>query len=212
VEPSPANFARLKKNIVLNTMAAVVELTHMAIGDADGTATLHLAELSNLNTLYTERHWTDKRESRLSGETVEVITQCLPTFLDGRRPIDFIRMDVEGFEVEILRGARRLFEKDEFRPMILFEPHRPKYDDEKHSIRAELQFLFSHGYHAAVITSTDEAKARFGERGYNPSAVVKSDYCLRGIYEGISCEDAETFICDIGFVRSVLLERKSTAE
>ena len=53
--------------------------------------------------------------------------------------------------------------------------------------------------------STDERLSHLRVIGYSPSEVVKASMRQRGIYEGVSKEDALDVICDIGTIRTTLL-------
>lgn len=52
-------------------------------------------------------------------ETIEIETRCLDDFLDKNRPLRFIKIDVEGAEFLVLKGAKEILKKN--RPFILFE-------------------------------------------------------------------------------------------
>ena len=62
-----------------------------------------------------------------------------------------------------------------------------------------------------MMVSNDESKAKFKEKGYRPSMIVKIDGQYRRIYGSISERDAIEFVCEIGFVRAFLLERVRSA-
>ena len=75
-------------------------------------------------------------------------------------------------------------------------------------MRKKLLKMFEYGYYPKIIVSNDHPKGEFQKRGYKPEALIYTDGYWRGIYYGASNKDAIDFICDIGFVRAVLLERK----
>jgi len=81
--------------------------------------------------------------SETSGEVVDVVPL---DDLDLPR-LDFIKIDVEGFEVDVLRGAARLIER--FRPAILCEiqEHSRRYG---HTPEQAFAFLAAYGYRAHV--------------------------------------------------------------
>jgi hypothetical protein len=71
--------------------------------------------------------------------------------LDLRRPIRFIKMDVEGAEPQVLRGAARILQED--RPVILSEIHPAQL--ERASGVTPAQFLAqitAFGYRAYQLT------------------------------------------------------------
>jgi hypothetical protein len=117
-------------------------------------------------------------------------------------------MDIEGYEVEVFEGMMPLLENKNFSPKILFETHRPKYDDNHHSMRNVLIKMFKYGYYPKIVVSNNHPKGEFLKRGYKPEKLIHTDGYWRGIYYGVANKDAIEFICDIGFVRAVLLERR----
>jgi FkbM family methyltransferase len=58
---------------------------------------------------------------KLGKETIEVETVALDEFVRSHRPPTFIKIDVEGAEVEVLEGARALLER--FHPALSIEIH-----------------------------------------------------------------------------------------
>mgnify|MGYP001186648508 CR=1 FL=1 len=57
-----------------------------------------------------------------------------------------MRMDIEGYEVEVFEGMMPLLENKNFSPKILFETHRSKYVDTHHSMRKALLKMFEYGF------------------------------------------------------------------
>ena len=204
VEPDLQNIEILRKNVEINHLQDRVDIKCCAISNYSGNGKFYLYGESNLHSLHpvtysgeVKRNWQKE---------VSVPVYDIYDFVENYGPFDFIRMDIEGAEVEVLEGIVRLLNnKEDFRPRIIFETHRPKYDEEKHSIRKPLAELFHCKYHAAILASSDETKSKMREIGYSPFRTVKTDGYLRGLYKDISNGDAETLICDIGFVRTVLL-------
>jgi FkbM family methyltransferase len=77
-------------------------------------------------------------------QSVEVQVRCLDEFDTGR--ISFIKIDVEGHELEVLQGARKLLERDH--PVLLIEieeRHRPG------NLMAVPEWLTELGYRAWVL-------------------------------------------------------------
>lgn len=207
VEPSPANAALLRRNIGLNGVSGTVAVEVVAISNRNGEAVFHLSERSNVHTLHAQTYH-GSAPAHLTGATIAVRTVDVQTFLSGKRPVDLVRMDIEGHEVEVFEGIARAVRAGVFRAAILFETHFPKYDDREHDMRSRLRDLFALGYRPTFMASTDERKAPFRGRGYQSSAIVWTDGVERGIYRGVRPDDAVAFICDTGGVRTVLLEKK----
>ena len=141
IEPSPANFALLQMNVELNGMKDRMEMYNLGAADRIGEADFHLAEYSNLHTFMAEQYkFGDKSKKLLKGQTIKVPITTVSEFAKGKRKIDLIRMDVEGFEVEVIDGMEEAFrDNPDFSPAICFETHFPKYDDTHHSMRKRLR-------------------------------------------------------------------------
>ena len=117
IEPSPINFKQLQKNIQ-NEKAKNVELYQIAGGDQNGTIKFLLDPHSNLSRIIS-----NEEKVREKGEIVDVPMKKLDSFLEAStiKTLDFIRMDVEGYEFNILEGMRNSIKK--FRPAIQMEVH-----------------------------------------------------------------------------------------
>jgi FkbM family methyltransferase len=102
-EPEPTNCRWLRRSIDLNAYVNVA-LYEMALGDRDGPATLHIGEKSGWHTLIAGK------PSRAHG-TIDVTVRTLDSFLREiafRSPVDAMKIDVEGAELMVLRGAAEM--------------------------------------------------------------------------------------------------------
>ena len=209
LEPSPANAALLEENVRLNHYDSIIEVFQIGAAEKSGSERFYLHSASNLHTFHPEKYQ-EFREQEVYQESIEIDVVNVCEFLADKRPVGFVRMDVEGFEVEVLSGMLDCVESGVVSPAILFECHRPKYDDAHHSMREPLGRLLELGYYARTVSSTNEDLVRFGEFGYRPQSVVRTDSVYRGLYKGISNEDCLKFVCDVGGVRAVLLDRSES--
>ena len=113
-EPRPDNVERLRRNIEANG-ARNVEVVAAAASDCDGTAAfvMHESTLEGRLAAATER------------STASVPTATIDALVcDGMRPPDLVKMDVEGAEGAVIRGAARTI--DAHRPALLIEVHSPE--------------------------------------------------------------------------------------
>ena len=96
IEPESNNFKLLKRNLELNRTDNV-ETFHQAISDRDGTSKLYISDSSNLHSMVPTANTS-------ASETETVSVQTVDSFLAGKRPVQFLRMDIEGYEYEALKG------------------------------------------------------------------------------------------------------------
>jgi FkbM family methyltransferase len=117
-EPLDSNASLLERSIAENAFGDRVCFQRAAVGAKAGTATLTFAaETLNSGGAYL---LPDGGMPLSGNQRREVPLVALDT-LDLRRPIRFIKMDVEGAEPQVLRGAARILAED--RPTILSELH-----------------------------------------------------------------------------------------
>ncbi len=114
-EPSPREKKRLARHVRLN-ICGNVRIEDFALGDKDSEADFFLVE-SN------ETGCNSLRPPAVQAPTraVRVRVVRLDDFLHAEHieRIDFIKMDVEGAELAVLRGARRLLERRPRPPMLV---------------------------------------------------------------------------------------------
>ena len=99
IEPVPENMETLKRNIEANKCRNI-ETFRMAIGDENKKDVIHISEKSNWHSMI--RH-----EKLNSVKNIDVDVQTLDYFLKDKPEVNFIRMDVEGYEGEILKGMTK---------------------------------------------------------------------------------------------------------
>jgi len=107
VEPEPDNLKLLASNIAMNSLTEKIKVYPVALGAEIGTATLNLYKNSNRG-----RH---SLVSKGTGGTIEVPIRKLDdlvneTFPAGKR-IDFLKIDVEGYEPFVIQGGLNTLER-----------------------------------------------------------------------------------------------------
>ena len=144
-EPNPISLILLNYNIALHGIENRVTIVGKAAGDTHCYAKFSITFTLSKSSLARD----PRNKTRLLNVVVEVTTvDSILESLDVRDPNNLvIKVDVEGFGLRVLRGARRTIEK--FRPFILFEVHRTF--DEKDEIHA-LEMLKCLGYNFMVVT------------------------------------------------------------
>lgn len=107
-EPVPAAFSLLEKNIADNGLTHRVTAYAMALGEGEGRASINLSEAT---------HNLGGASLRVGGG--EVIVRRLDDVLDGQSRPALIKIDTEGFELAVLRGAERILKAS--RPLLCVE-------------------------------------------------------------------------------------------
>jgi FkbM family methyltransferase len=144
VEPVASNFALLRHNVAINGYPSVT-CVRCALGASDGETTLSYGRETSIASA---AGGGDRRERvplrRLDGVLDEL----------GIRRIDFLKVDVEGAELDLVRGAERvLAASPECR--LAIEAHGRKTDKLQSMLH---EWLSTRGYH---IKEADEAGRRF---------------------------------------------------
>ena len=117
-EPLDANADLLERSIVENRFSDRVMFRRSAVGASSGTAVLTFpVETLNSGGAYLLRDGTRP----LTGNREASVPVVALDDLAIRRPVRFIKMDVEGAEPLVVRGGTRLLKED--RPVVLSELH-----------------------------------------------------------------------------------------
>lgn len=106
-EPHPENCRWIRKSVAKNAYHNV-DLYELALSDANGIAHLHLGEKSGFHTLLPGK---PQREEGI----IDVQTRRLDDLLEEihfDRPIDAMKIDVEGADMHVLRGAQKTISRN----------------------------------------------------------------------------------------------------
>lgn len=138
-EPDRASFECLLKNIALHQMDNVTPYrrgvwsqTGRVIFQAEGNMGSAVVEASDRES--DTREWID---------VVALSDFCAENAIER---VDFVKMDVEGSEAPILRGAGDFLRR--YRPSMIIEVHRVKGTRSDEEVK---QILSSHGYSVEVV-------------------------------------------------------------
>lgn len=122
LEPDPTNLIELRANVAANRLAQHISILPMAAGSEDGTVSFE----PGLNAHAAE------------AGTLQVAVRKLDSL--NLAQVDFIKMDVEGYEGAVLDGARSLIER--CRPTLFLELHPQLLTPHSHG--EIVQFLQTH--------------------------------------------------------------------
>lgn len=133
IEPVPGNFALLERNLSLNGFSERVLPVQAAVGDVNGEVDIHVARQSNLSAV---RRTPIMERYVQFASSVRVPVVRIDDFLVGQgldpSDVNIVRMDIEGFELEALRGMERVLSTAQ--DLALFIEIHPKLVKEIHGL------------------------------------------------------------------------------
>jgi len=132
-EPVPETFEALLDNLHLNRLAASVEARHQAVGRHEGEIEM-VADQDTTNQALVPG-------ARYSGKTIRVPMVTLDEALHGRVP-KLVKIDVEGFESEVLAGARATLQSPSLRGLIIeLNGSGQRYGFDEDALHRDIQAL-----------------------------------------------------------------------
>jgi FkbM family methyltransferase len=134
IEPEPENHSILERSIALNDYTNI-KVMQFALSDRDGIANLQIGSTSGSHTLSPEFDLL---------RTVAVPTRTLDGVVAEQRlaPVDMIKIDVQGLELAVLRGASETLRAN---PRIVLLLDLPKQSEKRRAIGEYLaQFGFTY--------------------------------------------------------------------
>lgn len=112
-EPDDRNIDLLETNLMLNDRLESVRIEHSAVGSECGTAQLQISSHSNLNQIRSD---TVIEQNYDTDRTVAVDMWSIDEYLDvhsySAESVVAIRMDIEGYETEVLKGMESVLSAD----------------------------------------------------------------------------------------------------
>lgn len=139
IEPNSANTELLARNLAHNHIVELVSLKLAAAGQESGLVSLEIIDPNN----------TGRAQVRHGSGSIELIRI---DDLELDQPVKLIKVDVEGMELEVLKGARSTLERD--RPAVFVEASTPS------EFSAVEKFLAGIGY-AQMMRFNATATYRF---------------------------------------------------
>lgn len=138
-EPSPHNFGILQKNLLLNNIHNV-DARQVAVGACEG----ELEMTTHPNSAVIRR-----RPKNYPFQMVPV--RPLDVELDGIK-VDFIKIDVEGYEFEVLEGAQKILRD---LPALAVEVHVLMYPEREKGLSRLFKLIPIEHYHVDIQLTVD---------------------------------------------------------
>jgi len=152
IEPSPRTFEILNKNIKINGYSDIVETHCIAISNKKSVSKFYMSEGFNE---YTLDPYASKKNPRMFFKTMDVKTTTLDEFLENKPPINFVRMDVEGYETKVIEGAIKTLAKTKPPLKLFIEFHHPRSFEEADWALKQLAKL---GFKPKIVLTTQGTK------------------------------------------------------
>lgn len=148
VEPSPKNYECIKKNLELQPIQNV-KAFNFAAGDMDGQIRFFLNERSNGCKVLLE----DEKLPNRPGTVTHVPVKRMDQFLKDLNVehVDFVRMDVEGYEWNIFKGMIDTIHNS--KPIVQLEVHKGRMG--KENTKEFFEFFLNNGYESSSYHQRD---------------------------------------------------------
>ena len=187
IEPDKRCSELMLKSAKANNFQDKLTLYDFAVSDTEGEKDIYMAEkYHNLNTLCgvsgveTKLHKFQK--SRIATRTIDSIN------IDP----NFIKMDIEGHEVEALKGSMVTLKRVK-KCKLLIEVH-PQYYSEERSFASTLTDLYEIGFDVKyLVSAATPCPDLFKKKGYKPFKAMLDEKHKRGIFKNVSKKDALNF-------------------
>ncbi len=144
-EPHPKFYKRFARNLKLNKLNNI-KLENLAVADKAGFMTFFPAESSS--SFF--RNFNSKPNRKKTSIKVKVITLDDYIFKNKIKKIDMIKIDVEGAEMLVLKGANRTLQRDDA-PDLLIEVVDSYLKDAGSSEKELIGYLRKFGYKAYTL-------------------------------------------------------------
>ncbi len=161
IEPIPENFKILKKNIKLNNYGNIIKAYNLAMSDKEGNSEIAVTKNSNFATMLLEKNimskWMSKKLKQQTKKIIKIKTMRMDNFLENKRDVDLIRMDIEGYEIKVIKGLINTIKKSR-KPIKLFIELHPIILKEDKMISKFVKDLLNLNLKPLYLVSTDGTK------------------------------------------------------
>jgi FkbM family methyltransferase len=155
-EPTQKTRSVLEQHLSLNRVSETVTVVPLAVSDQCGTATFYSSDDNPEATLSTSH---SRLPSNAAGQTVEVTT--VDAFCDSRKlNPTLIKIDIEGFELHALRGARQTLSR--CNPSLIIEFHPMNWPEIGFTKQSAMEEVAALGYRAVALEGQTDPYTQYG--------------------------------------------------
>lgn len=170
-EPCQKTVASLRRNVELNRLKNIIEVNQVALSDRKGKVAVKRGSASNDGMNYVQFDYGYNENETVPTETVGYFAQR-----KGLNRIDIMKIDVEGAELHVLRGARELLSGKAI-DFLFIEVSDVQLGRFGESQKELMQFMVDMGY-AGILYDREKVEAvSHGEQwnGYKDLLYVPKD-------------------------------------
>jgi FkbM family methyltransferase len=139
IEPNPRTADRLRRNIRLNNAKNLL-VQEVACTDTEKTLNFFQAGVENTgSSSFSVKNARSKPEIQVRGVPLDLIVKTL-----NLPRIDLVKIDVEGAELQVLRGMEESLPR--FRPKLIVELEEENLENLGTSAKEVYEFFRAHGY------------------------------------------------------------------
>jgi FkbM family methyltransferase len=147
-EPIPSTYEKLKYNILLNNFSSI-EIFNIALGNEEDIMKMEMSCPTNSGGFKMT-----PKNSIIKNEWVQVLQKKLDDFYKLDNPIQFIKIDVEGYEIEVLKGAEQIIKK--YTPVMVIELNDLNLKRQNSSAKELVSYVKELGYKNIINLKTIE--------------------------------------------------------
>tara|TARA_Y100000994_G_scaffold249514_1_gene261680 strand:- start:1646 stop:2530 length:885 start_codon:yes stop_codon:yes gene_type:complete len=180
IDPDPKNISALKKSIEYNALKKSYTIENIALSSKDGEIGFEFSEESNL-------HKINNKLPEDSPTYRKINCRSFDSYFSNKSLPTFIKMDVEGAEIDILNGMKSFLESSS-KCKILMELHPTLYSS-KECIES-FEILFKNGFKLEKFVGSAFAHSHpLLKENYIPSERFRSGGFTRAIYDNVTKDD-----------------------
>lgn len=196
-EPDPRNIELLQKNIKLNNLEnKITVFPYAASNVSEEGKRFHLGERTNVSS------FVERGDEAGTAEVECVKLDDLP-YIDT---IDFIRMDIEGYECKVLEGARNFLTHTKKPVKILLEVHTFAYNKTDMDFAKQLQFLADNQFVVRYVIATEKGERLLNEEGLASTKEATERGRTKYLFEDVPIEHTLELLEHKG-IRSLMLQK-----